>query len=213
MPNLLGVLETALYVDDLARACTFYEQVSAFPASIATSGCPPTTSAGAACCCYSRAGARSRPCTCAAAPSRRTTAAARCTSPSRSRPTSLPPGRRGCKADGIAIEGRTKWPRGGESIYFPRSRRASAGTGDAGLVAGLLVGARTHRRAGMSAVGEKRTSQFCLAARLGAHQATCWGVVSRSDPARRRAGHLISVARFRRPLPVYARRSAIVETL
>jgi catechol 2,3-dioxygenase-like lactoylglutathione lyase family enzyme len=27
MPKLLGVLETVLYVDDFARACTFYEQL------------------------------------------------------------------------------------------------------------------------------------------------------------------------------------------
>jgi catechol 2,3-dioxygenase-like lactoylglutathione lyase family enzyme len=27
MPALLGILETALYVDDFARACAFYEQV------------------------------------------------------------------------------------------------------------------------------------------------------------------------------------------
>jgi catechol-2,3-dioxygenase len=27
MPELLGVLETVLYVEDFARACPFYEQV------------------------------------------------------------------------------------------------------------------------------------------------------------------------------------------
>src|SRR3984957_7393122 len=27
MPNLLGILETALYVDEFERACAFYEQV------------------------------------------------------------------------------------------------------------------------------------------------------------------------------------------
>jgi catechol 2,3-dioxygenase-like lactoylglutathione lyase family enzyme len=31
MPSLHGVLETALYVDDLARACAFYEQLFELP--------------------------------------------------------------------------------------------------------------------------------------------------------------------------------------
>ena len=43
---------------------------------------------------------------------------ARYTSRSRSQPASWRIGRSGLPTEGIAIEGRTKWPRGGESIYF-----------------------------------------------------------------------------------------------
>ena len=48
------------------------------------------------------------------------------------------PGRSGSKDADVAIEGRTKWPRGGDEHLFPRSRRPSRRTGDAGTVAGIL---------------------------------------------------------------------------
>ena len=41
-----------------------------------------------------------------------------CTWLSQSPPMSLPRGRRNLTEANVAIEGRTKWPRGGESIYF-----------------------------------------------------------------------------------------------
>ena len=86
--------------------------------SIRTAACARSRSAARTCCCCFRAAARSRPCTCRAAPSRRTTARGRCTSPSPSPRTSLPNGRSASRAHNIAIEGRTTWKRGGESIYF-----------------------------------------------------------------------------------------------
>jgi catechol 2,3-dioxygenase-like lactoylglutathione lyase family enzyme len=118
MPKLLGVLETVLYVDDLARACAFYEQqlglrsvyrdqrMSAydvggrsmlllFPGgqSLETvhmrgGTIPPHDGSGPAHIAFSIAA------------------------------DELAAWEEYLRDAGIAIEGRTTWPRGGESVYF-----------------------------------------------------------------------------------------------
>jgi catechol 2,3-dioxygenase-like lactoylglutathione lyase family enzyme len=118
IPKLNGVLETALYVDDLAAACAFYEQILGlhgiyrdkrlsaydvggrsvlllFPRgqSLATvhmpgGTIPPHDGSGPAHIAFSVAA------------------------------DELGAWESRLRDAGIDIEGRTKWPRGGESIYF-----------------------------------------------------------------------------------------------
>ena len=118
MPKLLGVLETALYVDDLARACAFYEQTLGLPGiyrdqrlsaydvggrgvlllfprghSLETvhmrgGTIPPHDGSGPVHIAFSIAA------------------------------DELANWEARLRDADIAIEGRTKWPRGGESIYF-----------------------------------------------------------------------------------------------
>jgi catechol 2,3-dioxygenase-like lactoylglutathione lyase family enzyme len=118
MPSLQGVLETALYVDDLARACAFYEQLFELPVlhsdrrmraydvggrgvlllfqrgeSLATvqlpgGTIPPHDGAGPVHVAFS-IGA-----------------------------DDLPAWEARLREAGIAEEGRTRWPRGGVSVYF-----------------------------------------------------------------------------------------------
>lgn len=118
MPKLLGVLETALYVDDLARACAFYEDILGLPGiyrdqrlsaydvggrgvlllfprgkSLETvqmpgGTIPPHDGDGPVHIAFSIAA------------------------------DALAAWEMRLRDAGIAIEGRTKWPRGGESIYF-----------------------------------------------------------------------------------------------
>jgi catechol 2,3-dioxygenase-like lactoylglutathione lyase family enzyme len=118
MPNILGVLETVLYVDAFERACPFYEQVlglksiyrdtrlctydvgargvlllflrghSLETVKLPGGTIPPHDGSGPVHIAFSVAGEE------LAAWEAQLAAAA------------------------VAIEGRTKWPRGGESIYF-----------------------------------------------------------------------------------------------
>jgi catechol 2,3-dioxygenase-like lactoylglutathione lyase family enzyme len=118
MPSLLGVLETALYVDTFARACPFYEQVMGLNsihrdqrlcaydvggrgvlllflrgASLQTTRMPggtipPHDGHGPAHMAFSIAA------------------------------DELAAWETWLEESGVAVEGRTKWPRGGESIYF-----------------------------------------------------------------------------------------------
>jgi catechol 2,3-dioxygenase-like lactoylglutathione lyase family enzyme len=118
MPSLQGVLETALYVDDLARACAFYEQLFELPVlhsdrrmraydvggrgvlllfqrgeSLATvqlpgGTIPPHDGAGPVHVAFSVAA------------------------------DDLPAWEARLRDAGIAEEGRTNWPRGGVSVYF-----------------------------------------------------------------------------------------------
>jgi catechol 2,3-dioxygenase-like lactoylglutathione lyase family enzyme len=118
MPKLNGVLETALYVDDFARACSFYEQVLELPSifrnhrlsaydvggrgvlllfprgqSLATvvmpgGTIPPHDGQGPVHVAFAIAA------------------------------DELGSWEARLRDCGIAIEGRTKWPRGGESVYF-----------------------------------------------------------------------------------------------
>jgi catechol 2,3-dioxygenase-like lactoylglutathione lyase family enzyme len=118
MPNLLGVLETSLYVEEFPRACAFYEQVlglnsiyrdqrlcaydvsghgvlllflrghSLETVKLPGGTIPPHDGSGPVHIAFSIAAAE------------------------------LPAWESKLVEAGIAIEGRTKWPRGGESIYF-----------------------------------------------------------------------------------------------
>jgi catechol 2,3-dioxygenase-like lactoylglutathione lyase family enzyme len=118
MPNLLGVLETSLYVEEFERACPFYEQVlglnsiyrdqrlcaydvggrgvlllflrgrSLETVRLPGGTIPPHDGHGAVHIAFSIAA------------------------------DALATWEERLEAEGIAIEGRTKWPRGGESIYF-----------------------------------------------------------------------------------------------
>ncbi len=118
MPNLLGILETVLYVEEFARACAFYERVlglnsiyrdqrlcaydvggrgvllvflrghSLETVHLAGGTIPPHDGRGPVHVAFSIAA------------------------------DELAAWEERLAADDIAIEGRTKWPRGGESIYF-----------------------------------------------------------------------------------------------
>lgn len=117
-PPLGGVLETALYVDDLARARRFYEGVMGLEAMVADARMAAyPVGPGSVLLLFRRGAART------AAPL----------------PGGLIPGHDGAgplhfalaveasdldawigrlEAHGIALEGRVRWPRGGRSIYF-----------------------------------------------------------------------------------------------
>jgi catechol 2,3-dioxygenase-like lactoylglutathione lyase family enzyme len=118
MPQLNGVLETALYVDDIERACAFYEQVLGLPCiytdqrlhaydvggrgvlllfrrgqslhtvKLPGGTIPPHDGSGPFHIAFSIAAAE------------------------------LAVWEERLRAAGIEIEGRTQWPRGGHSIYF-----------------------------------------------------------------------------------------------
>jgi catechol 2,3-dioxygenase-like lactoylglutathione lyase family enzyme len=105
MPNLLGVLETALYVDAFERACPFYEQVLGLNSiyrdqrlcayDVGARGVllpggtiPPHDGSGPVHIAFSIAA------------------------------DALPAWETQLAGAGVAIEGRTQWPRGGISIYF-----------------------------------------------------------------------------------------------
>ena len=88
MPNLLGILETALYVDKFERACAFYEQVLGLNSIYRD----------ARLCAHDGHGPVHMALSIAA--------------------DELAAWEALLKDAGVEIEGRTKWPRGGESIYF-----------------------------------------------------------------------------------------------
>jgi catechol 2,3-dioxygenase-like lactoylglutathione lyase family enzyme len=118
MPQLDGVLETALYVDDLARACRFYEDVLGLPRLFADARLGAYAVAGHSVLLLFRRGA-----------SAHTTHLPGGTIPPHdgSGPIhvafaipadALAAWEQHLTAHGIAVEGRTVWPRGGHSIYF-----------------------------------------------------------------------------------------------
>ena len=118
MPQVDGVLETALYVDDLERACRFYEDVLRLEGLFADARLGAYSVAGRSVLLLFRRGA-----------SAHTTHLSGGTIPPHdgSGPIhvafaiaadALPEWEQHLKAHAVAIEGRTKWPRGGESIYF-----------------------------------------------------------------------------------------------
>jgi len=118
MPNLLGVLETSLYVDEFERACPFYEQLlglnsiyrdqrlcaydvggrgvlllflrgaSLQPTRLPGGTVPPHDGTGPLHMAFSIAA------------------------------DELPAWEARFAEAGVSIDGRVKWPRGGESIYF-----------------------------------------------------------------------------------------------
>jgi len=111
------VLETCLYVDDLDRAARFYEQVLGLKALTSDSRFRAYDVGGRSVLLLFGAAPRSKPCACRAAPFRRTTATGPCTWPLPSRRKRCAMGR-SLREQGVEIEGRTDWSRGGHSIYF-----------------------------------------------------------------------------------------------
>jgi catechol 2,3-dioxygenase-like lactoylglutathione lyase family enzyme len=118
MPQLLGVLETALYVDAFERACPFYEQMLGLNSIYRDQRL----------CAYD-VGARGVLLLFLRGHSLETVRLPGGTIPPHdgSGPVhiafsigtdELAAWEERLAAEGIAIEGRTKWPRGGESIYF-----------------------------------------------------------------------------------------------
>ena len=117
MPSLDGVLETALYVDDMARARRFYEEILGLAPIFADARLTAYPVGGRSALLLFLRGSTSRPCTCPAAPSRRTTERVPCTSRSRSAPPTCPHG--SSPSPPMAFDrGAHPWPRGSISIYF-----------------------------------------------------------------------------------------------
>ena len=94
MPNLLGILETSLYVEEFERACAFYEQVLGLNSIYRDPRLCAYDVGGRGVLLLFLRGRRWRPCSLPAAPSRRMTVTARCTSLFRLLPMSSPNGRR-----------------------------------------------------------------------------------------------------------------------
>ena len=118
MPNLLGVLETALYVDSFERACPFYEQVLGLNSIYRDQRL----------CAYD-VGGRSVLLLFLRGRSLETVYLPGGTIPPHDgqgpvhiafsiSADELGNWEKQLAEDGIAIEGRTKWPGGGESLYF-----------------------------------------------------------------------------------------------
>ncbi len=118
MPQLDGVLETSLYVDDLARACRFYEDVLGLQRLFADARLGAYAVAGHSVLLLFRRGA-----------SAHTTPLSGGTIPPHdgSGPIhaafaiasdALPAWEEHLRAHDVVVEGRTAWPRGGQSIYF-----------------------------------------------------------------------------------------------
>jgi hypothetical protein len=97
MPRLLGILETALYVDEFERACAFYEHVLGLNSIYRDARLCAYDVGGRGVLLLFCAGRRSKPCTCRAAASRRTMVTGRSIWLSRLPPTKSPPGKRGSR--------------------------------------------------------------------------------------------------------------------
>ena len=142
-PPLAGVLETALYVDDMARARGFYEAALGLSPMFADERLTAYPVGGRSALLVFLRGSTTETVHCPAAPSRRMTGMARCIArwPSRGGPAGL----------GGAAGGAGRPDRGPHAVaarqhqhLFPRPRRAPAGTGDARPLAGLVT-ARVNR--------------------------------------------------------------------
>jgi catechol 2,3-dioxygenase-like lactoylglutathione lyase family enzyme len=118
MPQLDGVLETALYVEDLPRACAFYEDVLGLERLFADERLGAYAVAGRSVLLLFRRGA-----------SAHTTYLSGGTIPPHDgsgqihvafaiAADALAGWEDHLRAHAVAIEGRTVWPRGGHSIYF-----------------------------------------------------------------------------------------------
>ena len=119
MPKLDGILETALYTDDMARARSFYEGVLDLQPIFSDARLTRLRHRAPQRSSHLQARQpRPRPSPCRAAPFRATTAPGRCMSPSPSARTSSRSGSSIWPPSGIAVEGTTTWSRGGRSIYF-----------------------------------------------------------------------------------------------
>jgi len=118
LPKLSGVIETALYVDDLDRARTFYEKVMGLETLTADSRFVAYDVGGRSVLLLFRRGSTPEtlqlpggtiPPHDGSGPVHMAFAIAA---------AELPVWEKALDEHGIAIEGRTDWPRGGRSIYF-----------------------------------------------------------------------------------------------
>ena len=118
MPHLDRVLETVLYVDDFARACPFYEQILGLTCLYSDQRLQAYDVGGRSVLLLFRRGQ-----------SLQTIKLSGGTIPPHDGhgPThvafsisadELPEWEKRLRVAGVEIEGRTKWPRGGDSIYF-----------------------------------------------------------------------------------------------
>ena len=119
MATLNGILETAVYVDDLGRAKRFYEDVMGLKPMFSDRRLTAYEVAGQNVLLVFKRGASSQP---AAMPGGGTIPGHDGAGPSHVAfavaAEQLDVWEERLKAHGVEIEGRTDWPRGGKSIYF-----------------------------------------------------------------------------------------------
>lgn len=117
-PGVHGVLETALYVDDMDRAAAFYDRLFGFPRLFANEALTALDVSGRSVLLLFRRGASARP---------QETPGGSIPGHDGQGPLhmafsiadgALPEWERKLDARGVAIEGRMDWPLGGKSIYF-----------------------------------------------------------------------------------------------
>ena len=134
MPSLDGVLETALYVDDMARARQFYEEILGLAPIFEDARLTAYAVGGRSVLLLFRRGSATEtvhmpggtiPPHDGSGPLHIALAIGA---------TELPAWEQHLAAHDVAIEGRTQWRRGGTSIYFRDPRRPPARAGDARIV-------------------------------------------------------------------------------
>ena len=112
MPQLSGLLETSLYVEDLERSSRFYRTLFGFESLFADTRLHAlSVTGGGTCFCSSRSAALLRF-------RRPTTATGTSTWPLPSPASELEGWRGVLKEKKIPIEEETRWERGGRSLYF-----------------------------------------------------------------------------------------------
>lgn len=118
MPQLNGVLETALYVDDVPRAQRFYETVMGLKPLFADSRLCALDVAGRNVLLLFKRGSSTSTITLPGGTIPPHDASGRQHIALAIAKEALPAWEERLTAQNIAIEGRTTWPRGGESVYF-----------------------------------------------------------------------------------------------
>src|SRR5262245_14960641 len=118
MPKLDGILETALYVDDMERARAFYEDVLELAPIFTDARLRAYGVAGRAVLLLFRRGAATRTVTMPGGTSPGHDGSGPLHVAFAIGPDELARWERHLAARGVAIEGRTEWSRGGRSIYF-----------------------------------------------------------------------------------------------
>lgn len=118
VPRLTGVLETAIYVDDMARACTFYREVMAMSVMLDT---PRLTAfdagSGGVLLVFARGQSRDdMPGPGGVIPGHDGSGPLHLAFGVRDE--DLAPWRARLQASGVAIRSEVAWPRGGRSLYF-----------------------------------------------------------------------------------------------
>lgn len=118
MPKLSGVIETALYVDDLDRARAFYEQVLGLEALTADSRFVAFDVGGRSVLLLFRRGSAPEPLQLPGGTIPPHDGSGPIHMALAIEAAELPTWEKSLGEHEIAIEGRTNWPRGGKSIYF-----------------------------------------------------------------------------------------------